>query len=87
VVQTANNGSVRLAFEVEGDGPPLLLVHGLGYCREGWGPALPLLCERFRVISFDNRGLREGRSRYACSLRTRSRSWMRPEKSAPTFSG
>ena len=56
-MQHATNGSVRLAFEVEGDGSPLLLVHGLGYCREGWGSALPLLLEHFRVIRFDNRGV------------------------------
>ncbi len=53
----AHNGSVRLAFEVDGDGPPLLLVHGLGYCRAGWGPAALLLAERFRVVRFDNRGV------------------------------
>jgi pimeloyl-ACP methyl ester carboxylesterase len=56
-VQYATNGPVRLAFDVEGEGPPLLLVHGLGYCRAGWGPAAALLRERFRVIRFDNRGV------------------------------
>ncbi|MGZ4440873.1 MAG: alpha/beta fold hydrolase [Gaiellaceae bacterium] len=56
-MQFATNESVRLAYEVEGDGAPLLLVHGLGYCREGWGPAASLLTERFRVIRFDNRGV------------------------------
>lgn len=53
----AVNGTVRLAFDVDGDGPPLLLVHGLGYCREGWGPAAALLAKHFRVIRFDNRGV------------------------------
>lgn len=48
--------SVRIAWESEGDGPPLLLIHGLGYTRNGWGPAPGLLAERFRVIRFDNRG-------------------------------
>jgi 3-oxoadipate enol-lactonase len=53
----AVNGTVRLAYEVEGDGPPLLLVHGLAYCRLGWGPAAALLAGRFRVVRFDNRGV------------------------------
>ena len=53
----AVNGEVRLAYEIEGDGPPLLLVHGLAYCRLGWGPAASLLAERFRVVRFDNRGV------------------------------
>jgi pimeloyl-ACP methyl ester carboxylesterase len=56
-VEYAANGPVRLAFEVDGQGPPLLLVHGLGYCRAGWGPAADMLAEHFRVIRFDNRGV------------------------------
>lgn len=56
-MEYAQNGSVRLAFEVDGQGPPLLLIHGLGYCRAGWGPAAERLAETFRVIRFDNRGV------------------------------
>ena len=55
----ASNGSVRIAYTDEGDGPPLLLVHGLAYCREGWGPAYDRLAETYRLISFDNRGVGE----------------------------
>jgi pimeloyl-ACP methyl ester carboxylesterase len=50
---------VRLAWEAQGDGAPVLLVHGLGYTREGWGPARELLARRYRVFSFDNRGIGE----------------------------
>lgn len=57
---TAHNGDVALDWESNGTGPPLLLVHGLGYARWGWEPLLPLLAEHFRVITFDNRGI--GRS-------------------------
>lgn len=53
----ARNGSVRLAYETRGDGPPLLLIHGLGYARWGWGPIADLLSERFRLVLFDNRGI------------------------------
>lgn len=56
----AYNGEVVLDWESTGDGPPLLLIHGLGYARWGWGPLVPLLVEHFRVITFDNRGV--GRS-------------------------
>jgi pimeloyl-ACP methyl ester carboxylesterase len=55
----ATNGSVRLAYTVEGEGPPLLLVHGLAYCREGWGPVKARLAETHRLITFDNRGVGE----------------------------
>ena len=51
--------SVHIGWESEGDGPPLLLIHGLGYTRDGWGPVPGLLAERFRVIRFDNRGIGE----------------------------
>ena len=53
----ATSGDVRIAYDVRGDGDPLLLIHGLGYTRDGWGPARDLLAEHFLVISYDNRGL------------------------------
>jgi pimeloyl-ACP methyl ester carboxylesterase len=37
----------------------VLLVHGLGYTREGWGPLRGLLARRYRVLSYDNRGIGE----------------------------
>jgi 3-oxoadipate enol-lactonase len=52
----ARNGAVELAYEVLGDGPPLLLIQGLGYGGRGWGPALEPLAEDFTVAVFDNRG-------------------------------
>lgn len=53
----AVNGDVTIAWEESGTGVPVLLVHGLGYARWGWEPLLPLLADRHRVISFDNRGI------------------------------
>jgi 3-oxoadipate enol-lactonase len=52
----ARNGEVELAYEVFGDGPPLLLIQGLGYGGRGWGPVLEPLAEAFTVAAFDNRG-------------------------------
>jgi 3-oxoadipate enol-lactonase len=52
----ARNGDVELAYELLGDGPPLLLIQGLGYGGRGWGPLLELLAEDFAVAAFDNRG-------------------------------
>jgi pimeloyl-ACP methyl ester carboxylesterase len=54
---TATNGDVRLAYDVRGEGDPLLLVQGLGYARWGWDPIVDLLAERFTVVQFDNRGI------------------------------
>jgi len=55
----AEREAVRLAWESSGSGPPLLLIQGLAYDRFGWGPGRELLAERFRVLSFDNRGVGE----------------------------
>jgi 3-oxoadipate enol-lactonase len=50
---------MRLAWESQGEGAPVLLMHGLGYTRQGWGPLRELLARRYRVLSFDNRGIGE----------------------------
>lgn len=51
--------SIHIAWERQGSGEPLLLIHGLGYARWGWEPVLDGLAERFTVLSFDNRGIGE----------------------------
>lgn len=52
----AENGDVRIAYDVQGAGAPVLLIQGLGYGRWGWQPVAELLARTFRVIAFDNRG-------------------------------
>lgn len=53
----ARNGEVELAYELRGDGPPLLLIQGLGYARWGWIRQAPDLSRDHRLILFDNRGV------------------------------
>jgi 3-oxoadipate enol-lactonase len=49
---------ISLAYERHGRrGDWVLLVHGLGYGRWGWAWNAPALARRFRVLSFDNRGI------------------------------
>jgi 3-oxoadipate enol-lactonase len=50
---------MNIAWDSTGDGAPLLLIQGLGYGRWGWGPLVPGLAERYRVLTFDNRGVGE----------------------------
>ncbi|CAN5797003.1 alpha/beta hydrolase [soil metagenome] len=46
----------RVYYEVEGSGPPLLLVHGgLGSLRM-WDEQVPVFAEHYRVIRYDTRG-------------------------------
>ena len=53
----AVNGSVQLAYEVHGEGQPVLLIHGWGYGLWGWEPVVEPLAARYRVVTFDNRGV------------------------------
>ena len=52
---TMNDG-VGLAVEVAGDGPGLLLVHGLGGAKEDFADHVPALARENRVVIFDHRG-------------------------------
>jgi 3-oxoadipate enol-lactonase len=53
---TANH-NVRLYWEQEGGGEPLLLIMGLGFSLVMWRELRTILAGRFRVILFDNRGV------------------------------
>jgi pimeloyl-ACP methyl ester carboxylesterase len=55
----ADSTGVRIAYEIRGDGDPIVLVHGLAYDRAGWGPFPERLAERFSVVLIDNRGVGE----------------------------
>lgn len=55
----ADSAGVHIAYESFGDGHALLLMQGIGYARWSWDPIVPALAERFRVLSFDNRGIGE----------------------------
>jgi 3-oxoadipate enol-lactonase len=48
---------VKIAWERHGSGPPLLLIHGLGYARWGWEPVVDGLARSVDVLLFDNRGI------------------------------
>ena len=50
---------VRLAYEVQGAGEPLLLVQGLGYGRSRLGAGARAARGRFHVVSYDSRGFGE----------------------------
>lgn len=54
------NDGVRLFFEEHGHGTPLVLLHGFTLDSRMWGPQIPVLSERYRVIVTDTRG--HGRS-------------------------
>ncbi len=55
----AKKKDLEIAYKVKGEGPPLLLIQGLGYGRWAWFRQLPELQRHFKVIAFDNRGVGE----------------------------
>ncbi len=55
--------NTSIDYDVQGEGPPLLLINGLGFGRWAWFKQLPAFTRHFRTITFDvrgERGLRHG---------------------------
>lgn len=50
----ANN--IELSYELQGSGPPLVLISGVGYGAWFWHKVVPGLAQNYQVITFDNRG-------------------------------
>jgi 3-oxoadipate enol-lactonase len=57
---TASDRRTELYWESVGDGPPVLLIMGLGLSGGAWWRTVPVLARSLRVITFDARGI--GRS-------------------------
>lgn len=52
---TEINGGRKVHYDATGDGPPLLLIGGLGSTRHAWQPVVDALSPHFRVLRMDNR--------------------------------
>jgi 3-oxoadipate enol-lactonase len=56
-LELTGEGGLRLAAEVEGEGEPVVLVHGLGFSRKAWRPQIDALTAAgWRCVSYDLRG-------------------------------
>ncbi|MDQ7828761.1 MAG: alpha/beta fold hydrolase [Armatimonadota bacterium] len=53
----AHLNGIRLYYEEEGSGPPLLLLEGLGYALWMWFRQRPALRQHFRLVLPDTRGV------------------------------
>ena len=56
-MHTLRSGDATIAYDIDGDGDPLLLIMGLGADRRMWMLQLPVFTPQFRCITFDNRGI------------------------------
>jgi pimeloyl-ACP methyl ester carboxylesterase len=49
----AELGTIRLAYDFRGSGPPLVFVHGLTFDRTSWQPIIDRLAGAYRCIAID----------------------------------
>ena len=53
----AKVNGINIGYDIEGTGPPLVLIMGLGVDRSGWRYQVPAFRNSYRVVTFDNRGV------------------------------
>ena len=56
-VTHVQNEGAQIFWRESGEGPPLLLIMGLGYTSDMWYRIEPAFAESHRTIMFDNRGV------------------------------
>ena len=54
-MQTIPTNGGTTSCLVRGEGPPLVLLHGFEGNQEVWDGLVPLLCDRWTVITYDQR--------------------------------
>jgi 3-oxoadipate enol-lactonase len=58
-VPVAITENTSIDYDVHGEGPPLILIGGLGFGRWGWFKQIPAFSRHFKTITFDVRGERD----------------------------
>src|SRR5262245_66411991 len=59
-VPTIVANDIELAYSIDGDGEEtVVLVNGLADTKETWELQLPAFVDRYRVVTYDNRGVGE----------------------------
>lgn len=53
---TVEVDGARIYYEIDGSGPPVVLIHGALSDTRIWEPQVAALAERFTVVRFDQRG-------------------------------
>ena len=52
----AEVGDCNFYYDVSGEGPPLVLVHGTGADSQSFDDVVPILNQQFKVYMYDMRG-------------------------------
>lgn len=61
-------GPVSIAYEMAGDGPPVVLIHGLSWSSRWWSRNIEVLAQQFRVYVVDLVGFGNSRGLYPFAL-------------------
>jgi 3-oxoadipate enol-lactonase len=56
---TAAVGDLNVAYDIHGDGEPVLMINGIGAERAGWNMQVPAISREFKAITYDNRDVGE----------------------------
>jgi pimeloyl-ACP methyl ester carboxylesterase len=56
MLTVASKDGTKIGFTRTGNGPPLVLVHGISADAERWAPVMPALEEHYTVHAMDRRG-------------------------------
>lgn len=52
-MRASTNADLRLAYDVTGSGPPIVLLHGMTFSRRTWNPIVERLASAFRCVAID----------------------------------
>lgn len=72
-MQQANSDDNIPAYRVDGQGPPLVLIMGLGGRKEDWSPQVREFKRYYRVVTFDNRGIDRVRGQQPATIELMAR--------------
>ena len=53
---TASINDIELYYEVSGQGPPMVLAHGVGGNHASWWQQVSYFTRWYQVVTFDHRG-------------------------------
>ena len=56
VEKFADVNGIKICYDIHGKGYPVILIHGFGSKKESFMAQIPVLSQKFKIISFDNRG-------------------------------
>jgi pimeloyl-ACP methyl ester carboxylesterase len=65
---SASLNGIDLRYEIAGDGPPVVFLHGLGSSADDWALQIPEFARHFRVVTLDMRGHGASKARNGYSI-------------------